>query len=108
MKRSVIKYKKGDDHILVVDFENVATIETIRRECSEEAAVGYLHGFPHYVYIPSKDKILIADAGASPHHMEKGTKYPKQTFEYLMQQMKLSGARLGKIKEYHKIREAVI
>ena len=108
MKRTKIKYRvTADNMIEILDIENVASREELKKEFGEEVTRIYTSKFPYYYrdFIPftdsSKKGVLIftPEAIFNVIYLRERCFYTKANFELRIQLMKQAGKKLQQIKK---------
>jgi hypothetical protein len=93
MKLSVVKYKKlADDNILIVGFDNIATLSKLIKVCGNEVERVYTDENPKYLRVDGK-KIKVNDKEYVIDQV-----LTKDEFQEMITTMKAAGNRLMDIK----------
>jgi hypothetical protein len=103
MKRSIIKYKKIGNRVVIVGFENVATIGQLKEEGVFDE---YEIGAPfYYLHHCGEISLWKSQCGASQMWIKIGSKFTKEQFGEIISSMKAAGARLSRITKKHRENE---
>ena len=104
MKRTVISYKKLDQHkVKIIGFENVGGISEILKELGEKRAIAYMNEGVNYtkfgnsikVSHPPKYPVNVAMV------MRPGSIFMNTTFRHMIRKMKEAGERFTALRLEH-------